>query len=146
MILRIFNAVARSLVRVSKRTGLTYNEVNILMYYLIIPCSWTVMLDYWLGLPITTCCLILIWSGIFFATCHSFSDWCDWCFQASVDFINWFNRWGGNYVLNSVIICVVLPLVVYVLLTWLLFWWNDIRKCDRIDFIHHGGEFVQRPA
>lgn len=44
---RIFRYVADSLEWIGGKTGLTYNEVNILLYYFIIPLSWAIMLDYW---------------------------------------------------------------------------------------------------
>ena len=114
IIQKIFKIVADSLIWVGCKTGLTYNEVNILLYYLIIPLSWTTMFDCWVKKPYTTAALALTWLGIFIATRHNFREWCDWAFQDSVDFLNWFNRWGGNYVLNSVIICVAIPLIIYV--------------------------------
>lgn len=117
---RIFDVTARILLWVADKIGLTYNEVNILVYYLLIPLSWTVMFDCWLKRPYTTGALSFVWIGIFIATRHTFREWCDWAYQDSIDFLNWFNRWGWNYVLSSVIICVVVPLVVYVLLIWLL--------------------------
>lgn len=120
MINSIFNIVAQSLLRIGKKTGLTYNEVNILVYYLLIPLTWTVMFDCWLGLPITTAMLTCVWIGIFIATRHKFRLWCDRVFNASVDFLNWFNRWGSNYVLSSVIICVVIPIAIYAFLIYLL--------------------------
>lgn len=117
---RIFDVTAKMLLWVADKIGLTYNEVNILVYYLLIPLSWTIMFDCWLKRPYTTGALSFVWMGIFIATRHTFREWCDWAYQDSIDFLNWFNRWGGNYILNSVIICVVVPLVVYVLLIWLL--------------------------
>lgn len=117
---RIFDVTARILLWVADKIGLTYNEVNILVYYLLIPLSWTVMFDCWLKRPYTTGALSFVWIGIFVATRHTFREWCDWAYQDSIDFLNWFNRWGWNYVLSSIIICVVVPLVVYVLLIWLL--------------------------
>ena len=120
MIKHIFAVVASLLVWVGRKTGLTYNEVNILVYYLLIPLSWTIMFDCAVKKPCTTAALAFTWLGIFIATRHTFSEWCDWAFQDSVDFLNWFNRWGGNYVLNSVIICVLGPLVVYGVLIYLL--------------------------
>ena len=117
---QIFASVASSLLWIGRKTGLTYNEVNILVYYLFIPLSWTIMLDCLIGKPYSTAALSFIWLGIFIATRHSFCDWCDQTFQDSVDFLNWFNRWGGNYVLNSVIICVLVPLAVYGILIYLL--------------------------
>lgn len=110
---RIFRYVADSLEWIGRKTGLTYNEVNILLYYLIIPLSWTIMLDYWWKKPYSTVALILIWTGIIIFTRNSFSLWCDKVFMVSVDFLNWFNRLGGNYVLNSVVICVIVPLAIY---------------------------------
>ncbi len=120
MTTRIFAIVAKSLEWIGNKCGLTYNEVNILVYYLLIPLSWTVMLDCWLEMPVTTFTILCIWIGIFIATRRIFREWCDRRFQDSVDFLNWFNRWGGNYVLNSVIICVVAPFVVYITLAILL--------------------------
>lgn len=118
--LRIFNCVAKSLEWIGGKTGLTYNEVNILLYYLIIPLSWTIMLDFWWRRPYSTVSLILIWICIFIFTRNSFSAWCDKVFMLSVDFLNWFNSLGSNYVLNSVIICVVAPLAIYGFLIRLL--------------------------
>lgn len=120
MIRAVFALVAYSLLRVGRWTGLTYNEVNILVYYLLIPLSWAVMLDCWLRIPVTSAAVLLVWVGIFIATRHRFREWCDRAFMVSVDFLNWFNRWGGNYVLNSVIICVVIPILIYGSLIWLL--------------------------
>lgn len=120
MINSIFNIVAQSLLWIARKTGLTYNEINILVYFLLIPLSWAIMFDCWLGIPLTTAALLCIWTGIFIATRHMFSIWCDRAFMYSVDFLNWFNRWGSNYVLSSVIICVVLPIAIYVFLIMLL--------------------------
>ena len=116
----VFTLVASSLLWIGRKTGLTYNEVNIVFYYLLIPLSWTIMLDCLIHKPYSTAALLFTWLGIFIATRHTFREWCDWAFQDSVDFLNWFNRWGGNYVLNSVILCVLVPLIVYSILIYLL--------------------------
>ncbi len=118
MIDRIFDIVAAGLYGSASAIGLTYNEINILVYYLIIPLTWTVMLDVWLRRAIATPILLAIWTGLALSVGSDFSGWCDRAFAASVDFLNLFNAWGGNYVLNSVIICVLLPLIIYVLLAW----------------------------
>ena len=109
----IFRKVADTLYNASTVIGITYNEINIIVYYLLIPLTWTIMLDCWLGTPITTYALIFIWMGIKIGTWGRFKEWSDWVFMRSVDFLNYFNRWGGNYVLNSVIICVVVPILIY---------------------------------
>ena len=47
-----------------------------------------------------------------------FRDRCDWAFDKSVDFLLWFKKIGWNYVVSSVIICVVVPALIYVELIW----------------------------
>ena len=61
MVKSIFFIVANSLLSIGRKTGLTYNEVNILVYYLLIPLSWTIMLDCWLGVPVATGALLSRW-------------------------------------------------------------------------------------
>lgn len=120
MIQTVFKAVATLLNKTAQKLNITYNQINIIVYYLLIPLSWTIMFDCWIGLPITTAILTCIWVGIFIATYNIFKEWCDWVFKDSVDFLNYFNKWGGNYVLNSVIICVIIPLLIYGGLIYLL--------------------------
>lgn len=116
----IFRKVADALIYGASAMGITYNEINIIVYYLLIPLTWTILFDCWLGTPIITYALIFIWFGIKIGTWGRFSEWSDWAFMRSVDFLNFFNRWGGNYVLNSVIICVLVPILVYIGLILLL--------------------------
>ena len=112
MVRQIFVKVAMALYRGAQRLGITYNEVNILVYYLLIPLTWTIMVDFLIGTPMTTSALLLVWTGIRIGTVGRFSEWCDWAFMRSVDFLNYFNRWGGNYHLNSVVICVAVPILI----------------------------------
>lgn len=42
----IFAIVAGAELLIAKLSGTTYNEVNIIVYYLVIPLSWMVMVDY----------------------------------------------------------------------------------------------------
>lgn len=116
----IFRKVAHTLYDGASRMGITYNEINIIVYYLLIPLTWTVMLGFIIGTPVTTYALIFIWFGIKIGTWGRFHEWSDWAFMQSVAFLNYFNRWVGNYILNSVIICVFVPILVYVGLILLL--------------------------
>ena len=120
MIRTIFSIVALSLNKLATLLHLTYNEINIIVYYFLIPLSWTIILDVWIGLPIITLIFLCIWVGIYAATYKFFKKWCDWMFEDSVKFLNYFNRWGGNYILNSVIICVIIPIVIYLVLLYCL--------------------------
>ena len=120
MVRQNFVKVAMALYRGAQRLGITYNEINILVYYLLIPLTWTIMVDILIGLPIATTALLLVWAGIKIGTWGHFSEWCDWAFMSSVDFLNYFNRWGGNYILNSVVICVAIPILIYIALAVML--------------------------
>ena len=114
----IFWITANLLNKIAKLTGMTYNEINIIVYYLIIPLTWTMMLDIIIGFPIFTLGLVLIWGYIFVKveTRGTFRKWCDRSFKVSVDFLLWFKKIGWSYEVSSVIICVGLPLIIYGLL------------------------------
>ena len=116
----IFWITANLLNEIAKLTGMTYNEINIIVYYLIIPLTWTVMLDIIIGVPIFTSLLLLGWLYILtkIGTKSRFRMWCDWAFKDSVNFLLWFKRIGWNYVVSSVIICVLFPIIIYGLLIW----------------------------
>ena len=119
-ILGVFGIVAASLRLMAKALHMTYNEINIIVYYLIIPLSWCIMLDYIIGLPITTPIWILLWIYIIWSKRKFFKDWCDAAFKLSVDFLLKFKRIGWNYWVASVIIGVVVPIIVYAALILLI--------------------------
>ena len=119
-ILGVFGIVAAGLNLIAKALHMTYNEINIIVYYLIIPLSWCIMLDYIIGLPITTPIWILLWIYIFWSKRKFFRQWCDIAFQLSVDFLLKFQRIGWNYWKASVIICVVVPIIIYTVLILLI--------------------------
>lgn len=114
----IFALVAGTEHIIAKLTGSTYNEVNIVVYYLIIPLSWTVMVDYITMLPFLTPMYIIAWIVFLWKDPLKFRDRCDWTFMKSVDFLLWFKKIGWNYIVSSVIICVVVPVLVYVELVY----------------------------
>ena len=45
----VFAVVAGIEHAIARLTGLTYNEVNIIVYYLLMPLSWAAMVDYIAG-------------------------------------------------------------------------------------------------
>ena len=51
VMLPIFAVVAGTEHIIAKLTGATYNEVNIIVYYLLIPLSWAAMVDYITKMP-----------------------------------------------------------------------------------------------
>lgn len=114
VMLPIFAIVAGVEHIIAKVTGMTYNEVNIIVYYLLIPLSWAVMIDYITMMPILTPMYIIVWAVFLWKDPMKFRDRCDWVFDKSVDFLLWFKKIGWNYVVSSVIICVVVPALIYV--------------------------------
>lgn len=114
VMLPIFAVVAGVEHVIAKLTGMTYNEVNIIVYYLLIPLSWAVMVDYITMLPFLSLMYIIAWVIFLWKDPMKFRDCCDWAFDKSVDFLLWFKKIGWNYVVSSVIICVVVPVLIYV--------------------------------
>ena len=112
---KIFLLIARLLQNIVNVTNLTYNEINIIVYYFVIPLSWCIMLDCITKLPVITLLFITIWIIIFLKV-KSFSQWCNKGFELSQKFICFF----GEYVKSSVIICVLIPLLIYIILIYLL--------------------------
>lgn len=114
VVLPIFAIVAGVEHVIAKVTGFTYNEVNIIVYYLLIPLSWAVMVDFITKMPFLTPMYIVAWIVFLWKDPMKFRDRCDWAFDKSVDFLLWFKKVGWNYVVSSVIICVVIPVLIYV--------------------------------
>ncbi len=112
--LPIFAIVAGIEHLIAKITGTTYNEVNIIVYYLVIPLSWTIMLDYITRMPFLTLLFLLAWIVFIWKDKMDFRNRCDLAFKKSVDFLLWFQKIGWNYIVSSVIICVVIPILVYI--------------------------------
>ena len=113
VMLPIFAIVAGVEHIIAKVTGMTYNEVNIIVYYLLIPLSWAVMIDYITMMPILTPMYIIAWVIFLWKDPMKFRDRCDWAFMKSVDFLLWFKRIGWVYIVSSVVICVVVPGLIY---------------------------------
>ena len=120
IIMGLFGAVALALKVMAKALHMTYNEINIIVYYLIIPLTWCLMLDYIYKLPILTTLWVILWIYIFWSKRKFFRKWCDVAFQLSVDFLLKFQRIGWNYWEASVIIGVVVPILVYFVLILML--------------------------
>ncbi len=114
----IFAIVAGTEHLIAKITGSTYNEVNIVIYYLLTPLSWAIMADYITKMPFLTPIYLLAWILFLWKDPMKFRDRCDWAFDKSVDFLLWFKKIGWNYVVSSVIICVVVPVLVYIELVY----------------------------
>ncbi len=116
----IFRIVANGLSAIAQKTGLTYNQINIVLYYFIIPFSWFCLIDILLDNHFFKMAYVIFTLG-FFVGCRNFKSYSDWLFDKSASFLNGFSRYGSNYVASSVWICVVLPIAVYGILLYLIF-------------------------
>jgi hypothetical protein len=116
----IFKIVAESLVFIGEKTVLTYNEINIIVYYFVVPFSWLYLLDVMFHFHYLKIAFAIFTLGLIVG-CRNFKSYSDWLFDRSVSFLNYFKRYGSNYVASSVWICVTVPIAIYAILLYLIF-------------------------
>ena len=111
----LFNLVHDILMFFSEITGFSYKEVNIIIWYLLIPFSWAYLLDkiinkhyFKIGITILTIATLIV--------IENFSQFCNWLFDLSANFLRSFNALGSNYTISSVLICIFIPLTIYIIL------------------------------
>ncbi len=114
----VFTLVYNFLKWLSRITGLTYHEVNIVIYYILIPSIFIIILDKifntnWLKIGFG----LLVVLTLFFVP--NFEKFATMLFYKSVDFLNGFQALGLDYVQASVVICVIAPLIFIFLLVYL---------------------------
>lgn len=93
-------------------TGFTYNEVNIIAYYIVLPLAYVVLADRILKMHVLKI-LYVFCIAVNLIIIKDFTVFSDWLFQKSVDFLLSFEFAGWNYIVSSVLICVVFPAIVF---------------------------------
>ena len=128
----VFHVVAVSLNWIASVTGFSYNEINIIAYYIILPFVFVALIDRILRKHILKIIYVVAWIGVLSAV-KDFAAFSNSLFDASVDFLLMFSHVGLNYVSASVVICVILPGIVFVVV--LLFAFPTLRRklCLRND-------------
>lgn len=116
---KIFNIVATLLSNIGRITGRSYNEINIIVYFFLIPFSWFVLLDLIFKLHYFKIAFAF-YTFCFTIYCRNFKKFSDWMFNKSVIFLNYFNKYGSNYVVTSVLVCVTIPILIYTILILLV--------------------------
>ena len=116
--LKTFQLTANFLHRIARMTGRTYYEINVFAYFFLVPFSWCWMVDTFFHFHYLKIGFILLSIG-FFIGCRDFKVYSVDLFFKSVQFLNLFNRFGSNYKLSSVIICLLLPFLIYAYLIYL---------------------------
>ena len=100
------------LLQIGKVFRLSYNAVNIITWYMLLPLVWIAILDYKLHQIMFVPVWIIFCVGVIVQQRKQFNKFCDSFFKLSQQFIFLF----GNYYLWSVLICLVLPLIITTLL------------------------------
>lgn len=116
---RIFQWEVKQLLKLAGMFKLSYHEINIIVYFFVVPFSWLVLLDalfqfHYLKLSFAFFCI-----G-FFTGCSDFKPFSTSLYRKSVQFLMYFNRFGSSYVASSVWICLVVPMCIYALLIYFL--------------------------
>jgi hypothetical protein len=117
---RIFYNVVKDLMRFATLFKLTYNEINIVVFYFIIPFTWMILLDIIFEFHYFKIGSFFFILGFFFA-CKDFRSFSNKLFGKSVVFLNYFNRFGSNYIVSSVWICIFIPVLIYGGLFYLIY-------------------------
>lgn len=110
--LKIFKLTVKALLSVGSSLKLTYNEINILVWYFIIPLLWVLIVSMKLHIPLlfvgaTVIAVLIGWN---------FKKYSDSLFKKSVTFLLWFKHLGMNYIQASVVICLLAPLLITIAL------------------------------
>jgi len=111
---QIFMIIMGGLAGIAHLFGTTYNVINILVYYILIPSSWVYLISKKTDKRINFISLGLLFVFIFLPNKRKN---CDYFFQKSVDLLNWTaDIFGSNYIDMSVYICVIVVGIIYLIL------------------------------
>ena len=110
-----FQIVYSFLKWIAEITGLTYNEVNIIAYYIVLPFAYVVLADRILKRHLLKI-IYVVGVAVCLLNIKDFAKFSDRQFQISVDFLLSFQVLGWNYIVSSVLICVVFPAIVFLVM------------------------------
>lgn len=115
----IFQITYDTLMWISSVTGLSYKAVNVVVWFFIIPLTWAILGDlilrrHWLRIAVIT-------AGGLSLLLLEFEAMAVWTFDRSVEFLNAFNSIGIGYVSASVLICLLIPIIIYITLILLVY-------------------------
>ena len=116
----LFYTVYQFLMKIASWTGLSYETVNVIVYYICIPLVFFLLIDKIMRRHI---CVIsfgiaLLAGGL---CIKDFNTFCDALFEDSVDFLESLACIGLAYDTASVVVCVFAPLVVFAILFYCAF-------------------------
>jgi len=120
----IFQVVYKTLKWISGISGLTYHEVNIIVYYMVVPTLFIFLISKILKAKSLLIGFIIFQLFIVFVI-PDFEKFATTLFEGSVNFLNSFSQVGLNYVQASVVICVIIPTAI---LAALMYWNKKITR------------------
>ena len=112
---KIFDVVYKALMGAASMTGLTYFEINIIVYYIIIPFIYVILIDKIFRFHYVKMGFVLL-NLILFFIINNFRTFSEKLFIFSQDFLLLFEPIGINYIVSSIIFCVVVPLIILFIL------------------------------
>ncbi len=114
----VFDLVYQLLKWLSKISGFTYREINIIVYFIIIPSFFLFLISRILRQKyiIISFFLLILFLLLIIPNFELFSSQ---LFDKSVSFLNSFNNIGLNYIQASVVICVIIPVIIISILFYL---------------------------
>ena len=96
----------------------SYMAVNIIVYFFVIPFIYFIILDQILGAHYFKISFLIIIS-VTLLRIRDFELFSDWLCRKSADFLRSFSGIGMNYTVASVVICVFIPLAMFLVLLYL---------------------------
>ena len=109
----LFVLTRDGLLEIANATGLSYKEINVLLWYFAIPLTWAFLLDLILGKHVVKLAALAVGAVVLIGL-YRF-DSVEWLFDLSCEFLL-ASDVGGNYVNASVIICLFVPVLIYIVL------------------------------
>ena len=118
------------LLEIASYTGLSYNEVNVLVWYVLIPFTWAILFDLIFGKHFAK--IIVGGVGLIAIAVVQITGSADLIFEQSAKFLLASNV-GGSYVNASVAICLFVPIIIYlVMIPWAGYSTFRRRQRDKI--------------
>jgi len=117
LVLKVFSWVADLLHKWADTFGVSYQTVNVVVYYIIIPLNWAMMIDYLCNTHAFATFYAGFWLVVVFGV-KNFRKFCEDVFDLSVSFLLFFDRFKSNYLFTSIVVCVLVPLAIYLFLLY----------------------------
>lgn len=102
----VFDLTVRGLLEIGKILHLSYKEVNVIIWYMLLPLLWAAILDHKLHQVLFAPIWLMLCLGCIVVQHKRLYGFCNTLFRLSQEFILSF----GMYYLWSVIICLLVPI------------------------------------